>query len=79
MDESPITGETIPIPKAVPRTYQPHEGRCPFLISYSTVLEGRGLMVVAAVGTNTFYGRLGIAILNEEATELQEKLTILGI
>ena len=58
IDESSITGESDEIKKRVPETYSKTEGKSPFMISGSKVMEGTGLMLVAAVGKNSVYGKL---------------------
>jgi magnesium-transporting ATPase (P-type) len=43
------------------------------------IMEGTGLMVVAAVGRNSYYGKLKLKIQqDEDDTPLQQKLTILA-
>jgi Ca2+ transporting ATPase len=79
VDESSITGETNDIKKRVPETYEGGEGKSPFLISSSKVMEGTGMMVVAAVGKNSYYGKLKLKIQHaDDTTPLQEKLTVLA-
>ena len=49
------------------------------MISSSTVMEGTGLMVVAAVGKHSYYGKLKMKIqAADDTTPLQEKLTVLA-
>lgn len=49
------------------------------MISSSKVMEGTGLMVVAAVGKNSYYGKLKMKIQHaDDTTPLQEKLTVLA-
>ena len=49
------------------------------MISSSKVMEGTGLMVVAAVGRNSYYGKLKMKIQDaDDTTPLQEKLTVLA-
>lgn len=79
IDESSITGEIHEIKKRVPSTYEASEGLSPFLISSSRVMEGTGTMVVAAVGKNSYYGKLKMMIQDaDDTTPLQEKLTVLA-
>ena len=79
VDESSITGETNDIKKRVPETYDAKEGKSPFLISSSKIMEGTGMMVVAAVGKNSYYGKLKMKIQHaDDTTPLQEKLTVLA-
>ena len=79
LDESSITGETDPVKKRIPLTYERKENLSPFLISGSKVMTGTGLMVVCAVGRNSYYGKLKEKIMQEpEETPLQIKLSILA-
>jgi P-type E1-E2 ATPase len=79
VDESSLTGETIEIKKRVPQTYQESEGANPFLISSSKIMSGTGIMIVAAVGRSSYYGKLKLKIQQaEDDTPLQQKLTILA-
>ena len=58
VDESSLTGEPDNIKKRVPEQYTRKEGASPFLISSSKMMSGSGLMVVCAVGANSYYGKL---------------------
>ena len=72
VDESSITGETHDIKKRVPITYEADEGLSPFLISSSKVMEGTGLIVVCAVGVNSYFGKLKAQIQDaNDTTPLQ--------
>ncbi|RBQ66216.1 hypothetical protein FVER14953_21365 [Fusarium verticillioides] len=51
----------------------------PFIISGSKVNEGNGTFFVTAVGVNSSYGRISMALRTEqEDTPLQKKLNILA-
>ncbi|KAF5255159.1 hypothetical protein FANTH_139 [Fusarium anthophilum] len=51
----------------------------PFIISGSKVNEGNGMFLVTAVGVNSSYGRISMALRTEqEDTPLQKKLNILA-
>lgn len=79
VDESSLTGETNEIKKKVPVTYDKKEGASPFLISSSKLMSGTGLMVVAAVGRNSYYGKLKMKIQqDQDETPLQIKLSDLA-
>jgi Ca2+-transporting ATPase len=79
VDESEITGESVEVRKAVPITYNRNEGKDPFLVCPSKVMSGMGLMVVAAVGVNTYYGNLKMKIQQElEISPLQVKINELS-
>lgn len=78
-DESSLTGETNDVKKSVPVTYESSEGANPFLISSSKVMEGTGILLVAAVGKNSYYGKLKMKIQqDDDTTPLQQKLTVLA-
>ncbi|KAJ2161686.1 plasma membrane calcium [Coemansia sp. RSA 552] len=74
-DESSATGESDAIKKG-----PADEGRDPFILSGAKVLEGVGSMVVVAVGTRSFYGKIMMAMRQGESsvTPLQHKLDILA-
>ena len=80
VDESSLTGEPDAIKKKVPVSYDwEKEHSSPFLISSSKLMSGTGLMVVAAVGKNSFYGKLKMRIQqDQDETPLQIKLSILA-
>lgn len=52
--------------KKIPIIYDLYDDANPFLVSGSTVIEGMGLMVVAAVGINSYYNKLKLTIQQEE-------------
>jgi P-type E1-E2 ATPase len=62
VDESSITGECMDVQKTVPTTYEPSEKFTPFLFSGSKVVDGGGLMVVVAVGVNSYSGKMQMKI-----------------
>ena len=62
VDESSMTGSAYEIKKRVPVTYDKQERADPFLISESKIMSGSGIMVVAAVGKNSYYGKLKMKI-----------------
>ncbi|KAJ3089613.1 Calcium-transporting ATPase 10, plasma membrane-type [Quaeritorhiza haematococci] len=67
IDESPLTGEAIPMPK---------DAQSPFLFSGCQVSDGKGLMLVTAVGPRSTGGQIQ-QVLSErqnEMTPLQKKL-----
>ena len=57
-----MTGSAYEIKKRVPVTYDKQERADPFLISESKIMSGSGIMVVAAVGKNSYYGKLKMKI-----------------
>ncbi|KAJ2604729.1 plasma membrane calcium [Coemansia sp. RSA 1722] len=74
-DESSATGESDAIKKGTL-----NEGRDPFILSGAKVLEGVGSMVVVAVGAQSFYGKIMMAMRQGESSEtpLQRKLDVLA-
>lgn len=62
-DESALTGE----PDAVRKTPGVEQGCEPFLLSGSKITEGRGRMIVTAVGPESFQGRSQVLLQTEEA------------
>ncbi|CAG8464180.1 6543_t:CDS:2 [Ambispora gerdemannii] len=90
-DESAATGESDAVRKLryedclkdlsdqEPTSDVRHSKADPFLISGSKVLEGVGKYVVTAVGPNSFYGRILMALRTDtDETPLQEKLNVLA-
>ncbi|KAJ3266097.1 Calcium-transporting ATPase 10, plasma membrane-type [Chytriomyces hyalinus] len=72
IDESPLTGETIPVKKSPD---------APFLFSGCQVSEGSGRMLVTGVGTRSSGGQIQ-ELLNEaqsEETVLQMKLKVVAV
>jgi calcium-translocating P-type ATPase len=67
IDESTLTGESLPVPK--------HQDGDALARAGTLVTEGRGALVVTAVGDRTEYGRLRAELaLDEAPTPLQERL-----
>ncbi len=79
VDESPLTGESIPVWKTSnPSDSDPHESSIAF--QGTGVLSGRALCVVVATGSNTRIGKLG-RLLQETVsgeTPLTRSLNVLG-
>lgn len=73
IDESSVTGESDLITKSV---FEKATGKqTPFLMSGSKVMDGQGKYLVAAVGTNSQYGKLKLRLQEEDSpTPLQIKL-----
>ncbi|CEI64962.1 unnamed protein product [Fusarium venenatum] len=87
-DESSATGESD-LPRKTPAAevfdamQKPNtkdvEKLDPFIISGSKVSEGNGTFLVTAVGVNSSYGRISMALRTEqEDTSLQRKLNVLA-
>eukprot|EP01102_Stenamoeba_stenopodia_P019978 TRINITY_DN7650_c0_g2_i1.p1 TRINITY_DN7650_c0_g2~~TRINITY_DN7650_c0_g2_i1.p1 ORF type:complete len:1066 (+),score=297.26 TRINITY_DN7650_c0_g2_i1:223-3420(+) len=69
-DDSPMTGEPDPVPK---------DEAHPFLLSNCRIMEGRGSMIVVAVGIHSEWGKIKVGLDTEhEDTPLQEKLETLA-
>jgi Ca2+ transporting ATPase len=74
VDESSITGESVLIRKDISRAGDETHTN-PFLISGSTVSEGKGSMIVCAVGNNSTLGQNRQMLnISEDETPLQQKL-----
>jgi P-type Ca2+ transporter type 2C len=68
IDESTLTGESLPVPK--------HQDGDALARAGTLVTEGRGTLLVTAVGDRTEYGRLRAELaLDEAPTPLQERLS----
>ena len=67
LDESPLTGETIPVTK---------DEEAPFLFAGSTVSTGSGSMIATTIGANSTGGQIQALLAEEqnEQTPLQVKL-----
>ncbi len=70
MDEAPLTGESIPVPKGV--SSQEHAE----VFAGTSVLSGQGKAAITATGEKTRYGQIGhlMAKIKEERTPLQKKI-----
>lgn len=82
-DESALTGESSPVSKdatAEISASAPIAERLNMLYSGSFITAGTGLMVVTAVGTQTEFGRIAVALSGQDQTQtpLQERLAQLG-
>ncbi|CAD8137228.1 unnamed protein product [Paramecium octaurelia] len=83
-DESSVTGETKPIKKTIPLSYErkdQKENTNSFLISGSSIIDGTGEILILAVGENSQWGiskKLMTQQSKDDKTPLQEKLAILA-
>lgn len=70
MDEAPLTGESIPVPKAAGQS-GPSE-----VFAGTSATAGQGKVLVTATGQKTRYGQIGhlMAEIAEERTPLQKKI-----
>jgi len=73
VDESPLTGESIPVPK------EPADPARSRVLAGTRVLYGKGSIVLQATGRATQYGQIGhkMAEMEEERTPLQRKIGVL--
>ena len=87
IEEAALTGESVPVTKAIEALTAPADGKDVPLgdrknMAYmgSTVVYGRGRMVVTGTGMDTEMGKIAgvLAATEQEQTPLQRKLTDLG-
>lgn len=83
-DESPLTGESMPVKKDAGAVFEnektPVAERINLLYSGCFITGGSGRMVVTAVGDSTEFGKIAQALsdTSKSSTPLQEKLAMLG-
>lgn len=80
IDESLLTGESVPVRKRAGRAHETQQGRpggddLPFIFSGSLVVQGKGTATVHATGSRTEIGRIGKALtrLEQEPTRIQRE------
>lgn len=83
VDESPLTGESIPVPKTQRRLDAPHlelGDRQNMLFAGTTITRGRGSGIVVATGMHTELGKIAGMLAESETgpTPLQKRLAHLG-
>ena len=82
IDESPLTGESVPVLKSAPRV--PHETplaeRSPMCWAGTTAVHGRATGLVTATGPNTEFGQIAhlAGTIVREPTPLQRRLAVLA-
>lgn len=71
IDESLLTGESIPVVKSISTDNQIYSG--------TLVVQGKGIAKVTATGTNTQFGKIGISLqtIEQDSTRLQREMKIL--
>jgi Ca2+-transporting ATPase len=83
IDESPLTGESVPVDKHAEKTIEPGAtvgDRINSAHLGTTVSYGRGLGLITGTGMKTELGKIAemVASVDEESTPLQEKLAEFG-
>jgi Ca2+-transporting ATPase len=80
IDESLLTGESVPVRKRAWRVHEPQQDRpggddLPFIFSGSLVVQGSGTATVHATGPRTEIGRIGKALtrMQQEPTRIQRE------
>jgi len=83
IDESLLTGESVPVRKRAGRAHETQQGRpggddLPFIFSGSLVVQGKGTATVHATGSRTEIGRIGKALtrLEQEPTRIQRETRV---
>jgi Ca2+-transporting ATPase len=79
IDESLLTGEAMAVNKIAGRADQkfifPSEGDSPFVYSGTLVIQGHGVAIVVATGSQSQFGKIGqsLSTLPEESSPLQKE------
>ncbi len=75
MDEAPLTGESVPVPKDASNS------ELSKVFAGTAVLSGQGKAIVTATGKKTRYGQIGYLMteIREERTPLQKKIVRLVV
>jgi len=82
-DESLLTGESVSVRKSewngTDPNVQPGGDDLPFVYSGSMIVQGNGIVKVAAIGSNTEIGKIGKALESvvEEPTKLKREMAVL--
>jgi len=83
IDESLLTGESVPVRKRAGHDYEQQLGRpggddLPFIFSGTLVVQGKGIAKVCATGLHTEIGRIGKALtrLEQEPTGIQRETSV---
>ena len=75
IDESILTGESIPVEKSLSE----NKNESSLVYSGTLVMQGTGFVKVSQTGENTAFGKIGISLKNieEEQTKLQSEMKVL--
>lgn len=76
VDESMLTGESVPVTKSLVKDQQEHSN---LVFSGTLVVKGRGLAAVDTTGVHTQFGKIGASLqkINPEETRLQKEMKVL--
>jgi Ca2+-transporting ATPase len=76
VDESMLTGESVPISKTVQEASENNSGK---VFSGTMVVQGKGLVLVSSTGVNTAFGKIGSSLqsIGEDRTRLQKEMKLL--
>ena len=81
-DESALTGESVPVEKAVCSLEEdtPLSGKRNMVFMGTTIVNGRGRAIVTATGMNTEFGEIAglTESIKDEETPLSKRLNVLG-
>lgn len=71
IDESLLTGESVPVIKSINSDKNIYSG--------TLVVQGKGIAIVTATGTNTQFGKIGISLqtIKQDSTRLQREMKTL--